>query len=182
MVEIHPDNCPTLAPCNELVETDAAGVATICIFNSGHQTISIPKNHIMGAAEIVDPLQIRKIEEVLPSATISSISTITMQIKRKVKDNMAATENDKLWIRNNINLSHLSKEEQEMFYEVLFEFHSVFSRHKYDIGKVNKELYEHTIEVTSEARKFARQWPTNWSQEVHIREAIENWLMAKIIY
>ena len=182
VAQIHPDNCPTIVTCNELVETDKLGISTICIFNSGHQSISLPKNHIMGAAEIIDPLKIRTIEEVLPNAIISSISTITTKIKQKVQKNRMASEADKEWIRENIKLDHLSKEDQEMFYAALFEFHYVFSRHKYDIGKVNKELYTHTIELTSDARNFARQWPTSWGQAPHIKEAIENWLMASIIY
>ena len=146
LAQIHPENCPTLVSCNELVETNEVGVATICIFNSGHQTISLSKNHVMGGAEIIDPLHIRKVEEILPEAIISSINTITTKIKNKSTKQLAPSEEDKVWIRNNIKLDHLSKEEQELFYEVLFEFHYVFSRHKYDIGKVDPKLFEHTIE------------------------------------
>ena len=182
VAQIHPDNCPTIVNCNELIETDKLGISTICIFNSGHQSISFPKNHIMGAAEVIDPLNIRALEEVMPNAVISSISTITTKIKQKVQKNNLASEADKEWIRKNIKLDHLNIEDQEIFYAALFEFHYVFSRHKYDIGKVNKELYTHTIELTSESRNFARQWPTSWGQAPHIQEAIDNWLMASIIY
>ena len=179
---IQPENAPTIASANELIQTDILGISTICVFNAGHQSLTFPKNYIMGSAEIIDPQKIRPLEEVLPSCTINSISTITTKIKTKLDETKLASEADKKWIRENIKLDHLNKADQDLFYNALFKFHYLFSRHKYDIGMVNKELYTHTIELISNERNFAKQWPTTWSHEPYINEAIENWLMAKIIY
>ena len=178
--QIKPIDCPTLTPCNELLETGPRGLSTVCIFNSGHQAVCIPKNHILGEAEVIDPLKIRKFDEVMSQAVVTSVSTITTKIKNNIKKPTPITEEDKLWIRQNINLSHLSTTVQEMFYGVLEEFHHVFSRHKFDIGKLKN--FSHTIELISDEKKFSRQFSTPWSQETPIRECVKNWLLAQIIY
>ena len=180
LLQLCPTDCPTISVCDELISTSSNGASTICVVNVGHLPLTIPKKHIFGSAEIIDESTLRPFDELSKNVIISSLHTVQIKSKNHERSFPEASEADKQWIRENITLSHLSTQEQELFYKVLYEYHFVFSRHRFDIGKSN--VYSHKIELLSKQKNWQHQFQSSWAHEDELRKTIKNWLMADIIF
>ena len=169
MIDIAAQNCPTVYTHNALIQTDPHSIATIYLVNAGKCDLKIPRQLQVGTAETITEDQIKSLK---PAGK-------PMEVVSAVKSKVTKTsDTDRNWIRENIPLKHLSPEIQAVFYEVLDEFHHVFSRHKWDVGKASTT---HKIELTSKEPIFQRQWPLPWASTEIVREYIREWLMYDII-
>ena len=180
LLQLSPQDLPTVHSCAQLISTNSSGISTICVVNAGHLPLKLPKQFSFGGAEIIDESTLRPFDDLAKKVVISSLHTVDIKSTSHERSFPEASAADKEWIRENISLSHLSSDHQEIFYKVLFEYHFVFSRHKYDIGRSN--TYSHKIELLSKQRNWQQQFQTSWAHEDELRKTIKNWLMADIIF
>ena len=169
VVDICAENCPTVYTFDALIRTNEQSVATIYLVNAGKEDLKIPRQLQVGKVSLIDNEQIQSLKQVKNfKGNVSSVKANSSQISKADRD----------WIRENISLTHLDTQTQELFYNVLEEFHHVFSRHKWDIGRTS---VTHKIDLLSNEPFFQRQWPLPWSSTEVVQEYVKEWLMYDII-
>ena len=140
---------------------------SIQVLNVTDKRINIPKDKIIAAAREVDIVDLENLQKDLGRQTEASLNQIS-------------DSGDETWIRDlKLEDTDLNDIEKQKLKNLIAKYHSIFSKHKYDIGQIKD--YEAEIVVTDTIPRSQPYRPIPYYKREELQNILDELLRAKII-
>ena len=157
-----------------LVQFDAEGRTKMRLFNANAHDITLPRGHPVAIIENLSSPSINRIEYVDPR----SIQAMVEHTNRPTSSSPAPSENDKHFIRQNMNIN-VPAEYYQRYENLLLKYHDVFSRSKQDLGR--SDALQHEIHLKTRDPVYVKQFKIPDTHREVIEKSVKEWLALGIV-
>lgn len=172
-VLFEPKSLTKVAPvllAKQLILIRSQKIPLLCL-NMGNQNFTWKRHKMLGTFQIIS--QAFQFEPYVPTSTHNDLFSITSTeglSEETMKRKIAEIKSQEPWI-SELQIGNISVEQEYQVMLLLKQFHMVFSKNKYDIGKSN--LIEIKLNVETSKPVYTRQYPLDRQKREILEQEVQ---------